>query len=76
MNFGLVVFFFIVSIMLCLTTVSYTHLLDYSNSKTIVWGSGFREEYSKFNGGEILSVRGKLSANKLKSCLLYTSRCV
>lgn len=41
-------------------------ILDYSNRKTIVWGSGFREEYSKFNGGEILSVRGKLSANKLK----------
>lgn len=41
-------------------------ILDYSNDKTVVWGSGFREENSEFSGGEILSVRGKLSVDKIK----------
>lgn len=40
-------------------------ILDYSNSKTICWGCGFREPYSKFRGGKVLAVRGKLSRNIL-----------
>lgn len=36
-------------------------ILDYSNNKTICWGSGFREPHSKFHGGKVFAVRGKLS---------------
>lgn len=41
-------------------------ILDSANSKTICWGSGFREFNSKFKGGKVLAVRGKLSLNLLK----------
>ena len=40
-------------------------ILDGSTYKTIVWGSGFREPYSKYKGGKIYAVRGKLSYEKL-----------
>ena len=40
-------------------------ILDFSNYKTIVWGSGFREYESVFHGGKIAAVRGYLSKDKL-----------
>lgn len=40
-------------------------ILDFSNHKTIVWGSGFREYESKFSGGKVYAVRGKLSLDKI-----------
>lgn len=40
-------------------------ILDFSNYKTIIWGSGFREYESKFSGGKVYAVRGKLSLDKI-----------
>lgn len=40
-------------------------ILDFANKKTICWGSGFREPYSKFRGGTVVAVRGKLSRDIL-----------
>lgn len=41
-------------------------ILDFSNSKTICWGCGFREYNSKLKGGKVIAVRGKLSLDLLK----------
>ena len=49
----------------CLLSVG--SILDYSNSRCIIWGSGFRNYNSKYSGGEIFAVRGYLSRNKLPS---------
>lgn len=40
-------------------------ILDFSNYKTIIWGSGFREYESFFKGGRVYAVRGKLSLAKI-----------
>lgn len=40
-------------------------ILDYSNYKTLIWGSGFREYESSFSGGKVYAVRGKLSLSKI-----------
>lgn len=40
-------------------------ILDGSTYKTLVWGSGFREFNSKYKGGKIYAVRGKLTQNLL-----------
>ena len=40
-------------------------ILDNSSYKTLVWGSGFREDYSKYKGGKVYAVRGKLTQSLL-----------
>lgn len=40
-------------------------ILDSATYKSLVWGSGFREEYSTFKGGKVYAVRGKLSLQKV-----------
>lgn len=40
-------------------------ILDLATYKTLVWGSGFREEDSKLKGGKVYAVRGKLSLSKV-----------
>lgn len=40
-------------------------ILDGSSYKTLIWGSGFREHYSKYRGGKIYAVRGKLTQSLL-----------
>lgn len=40
-------------------------ILDGSSYKTLVWGSGFREYHSKYKGGKVYAVRGKLTQNLL-----------
>ncbi len=42
-------------------------ILDFANSKTIVWGSGYREYNSHYRNTNVLAVRGKLSLDKLPS---------
>lgn len=40
-------------------------IMDYSNYKTICWGTGFREPHSKLRGGKVIAVRGKFSRDLL-----------
>lgn len=40
-------------------------ILDGSSYKTLVWGSGFRENYSRYRGGKVYAVRGKLTQSLL-----------
>lgn len=40
-------------------------ILDFSSYKTLIWGSGFREFHSKFRGGKVYAVRGKLTQDLL-----------
>ena len=40
-------------------------ILDFANSKTIVWGSGYREYSSLYRKTKILAVRGNLSLEKI-----------
>lgn len=40
-------------------------LLDYSNKRCVIWGTGFREYNSIWHGGHVYAVRGYLSRKKL-----------
>lgn len=40
-------------------------IMDSANTKTIVWGSGYREYESQYKPTNILAVRGKLSLDKI-----------
>lgn len=51
-------------------------ILHYSNSKTIVWGSGFMRQDQVFNGKQVFAVRGPLTMNMLLSQGYGVQRCV
>lgn len=40
-------------------------ILDYADSQCVIWGTGFREYTSKYSGGQVFAVRGRLSKEKL-----------
>lgn len=47
----------------CLVAIG--SLLDYTNNKCLIWGTGFRGYSSYYRGGTVYAVRGKLSREKL-----------
>lgn len=42
-------------------------IMVWSNTGSIVWGSGFMNRADRFKGGTVLAVRGRLTNNKLKN---------
>lgn len=40
-------------------------MLTFGNKKSRIWGSGFMNEFEKYNGGKVYAVRGKLSNQKI-----------
>lgn len=53
------------------TYLTVGSIAAWGNRKSVIWGSGFMNENENFNGGQVLALRGKLSAEKIKNQIPY-----